>query len=177
MVCCVWLYAVQCCEGRKSSIRMVTCFTLGASIVALIAQWQSVRLQIQFSSVACILYRTMVLKKLMTVRNPQANAFIEWVHQTAANIIYMFDINNMEIKDNNPQSGIPAPTMFAIYLTAYTMSQYIPSQLVFGRDLILNISHKANWKSIQDHKQRLIYQNNIRENRNRIPYMYNVGPR
>ena len=41
------------------------------------------------------------------------------------------------------------------------------AQLVFGRDSILNITHKANWKLIRDRKQKLIKRNNERENRTR----------
>ena len=48
-------------------------------------------------------------------------------------------------------------------------------QLVFGRDSILNVAHTANWKLIQARKQRLIRQNNLQENRKRIPYQYKVG--
>jgi len=48
-------------------------------------------------------------------------------------------------------------------------------QLVFGRDAILNIAREANWKLIRDRKQKLIDQNNERENANRKPHTYNVG--
>ena len=48
-------------------------------------------------------------------------------------------------------------------------------QLVFGRDAVLNIQFKANWKMIKERKQNLIKQNNKRENLKRIPYQYKVG--
>ena len=116
-----------------------------------------------------------IKKKPITVRNPQANAIIERVHQTIANIIRTFDLNNTEVEEENPWSGILAATMFAIRSTVHTTSQYTPMQLVFGRDSILNVAHTANWKLIQARKQRLIRQNNLRENRKRIPYQYKVG--
>ena len=48
-------------------------------------------------------------------------------------------------------------------------------QLVFGRDAILNIQFKANWKLIKERKQQLIKQNNKRENSKRAPHQYQVG--
>jgi hypothetical protein len=45
-------------------------------------------------------------------------------------------------------------------------------QLVFGRDAILNTKFEANWKYIKERKQKMIERNNIKENKNRIPYTY-----
>jgi ribosomal protein L21E len=39
----------------------------------------------------------------------------------------------------------------------------------------LNVSFEANWQYIRDRKQRLITQNNQRENSRRIPHTYKVG--
>jgi hypothetical protein len=50
-----------------------------------------------------------------------------------------------------------------------------PSQLVFGRDAILNIKFDANWKLIRERKQRAINQNNQMENKKRIPHNFRVG--
>ena len=53
--------------------------------------------------------------------------------------------------------------------------QKSPGQLVFGRDMILNIEHKANWELIKKRKQQIIKKNNKRENSKRIPHTYQVG--
>ena len=55
------------------------------------------------------------------------------------------------------------------------MLQATPGQLVFGRDLILNIKHVADWNAILERKQKLIDQNNRRENSKRIQHKYRVG--
>ena len=39
----------------------------------------------------------------------------------------------------------------------------------------MNIKHKANWKFIRERKQKLIEQNNKKENAKRIPHDYKVG--
>ena len=53
----------------------------------------------------------------------------------------------------------------------------MPTQLVFGRDALLNVSFQADWQYIKDRKQKLIIQNNKRENAKRIPHTYGVEDR
>ena len=65
--------------------------------------------------------------------------------------------------------------MFAIRSTYHTTLQATPAQLVFGRDAILNVQFKANWTYIKERKQKLINENNRRENAKRQPYNYEVG--
>ena len=55
------------------------------------------------------------------------------------------------------------------------MTRATPSQLVFGRDALLNVSFEADWQYIKERKQKLIVQNNRKENKRRVPHAYNVG--
>ena len=50
-------------------------------------------------------------------------------------------------------------------------------QLVFGRDALMDIRFKADWKYIKQRKQEIIAKNNARENKQRIPHTYRVGDR
>jgi len=59
----------------------------------------------------------------------------------------------------------------AYYCTAHATS----AQLVFGRDAMLNASFQADWQFIKERKQRLIIQNNKRENAKQKPHTYNIG--
>jgi hypothetical protein len=63
----------------------------------------------------------------------------------------------------------------AIEGTYDTTLQATPCQLVFGRDMIHNISFRANWDQIQKRKQDIVNKSNQKENKSRIPYEYNVG--
>lgn len=116
-----------------------------------------------------------VKRKPITTRNPQANSIIERIHQTIGNMIRSFQIGQLEIDENDPFSGVLAATMFATRATYHTTTQATPSQLVFGRDAILNTKFDANWKLIRERKQRAINQNNRKENMRRIPHDYRVG--
>ena len=65
--------------------------------------------------------------------------------------------------------------MFAMRATVHTTNQATPMQLVFGRDAIMNIKFRADWKYIKQRKQQIIEQNNRKENSKRIPHQYQVG--
>jgi hypothetical protein len=79
----------------------------------------------------------------------------------------------MYLDEGDPWSGILAAAMFAIRATVHTTLQATPSQLVFGRDAILNIKFDADWRLIRERKQSIIKQKNKRENARRIPHKYN----
>ena len=77
--------------------------------------------------------------------------------------------------EDHPWDGILALVMFATRATIHTTLQATPSQLVFGRDAILNTRFEADWNIIRQRKQNMIQKNNQRENKSRINYQYIVG--
>jgi len=60
--------------------------------------------------------------------------------------------------------------------TVHTTARATPTQLVFGRDAMLNASFQADWQFIKEQKQRLIIQNNKRENAKQTPHKHDVHP-
>jgi len=52
----------------------------------------------------------------------------------------------------------------AMNSAVHTTARATPSQLVFGRDAMLNTSFQADWQFTKERKQRLVIQNNKREN-------------
>ena len=59
-----------------------------------------------------------------------------------------------------------------IDISYHTTSYAWPAS--FGCDMVLNIAHKANWKDIQDQKEKLIKYNNQKENAKRVKHEYHV---
>jgi len=116
-----------------------------------------------------------VENKPISSKNPQANAILERVHQTLGNIVRTFEIQDNYVDEEDPWKGILSAAAFAIRSTYHTTLQKTPGQLVFGRDMILNIKHTANWEYIRQRKQKRIAENNKRENAKRTPYTYQVG--
>ena len=84
-----------------------------------------------------------------SVRNTQAYAIVERVHQTIGNITCIFKIQQMDLDNENPWEGILSSTMFTIWSKVHTTTQHTPSHLVFGRDAILNINQETNWQLIK----------------------------
>jgi len=118
-----------------------------------------------------------IKKKPITTRNPQANAILERIHQTIGNMLRTLRVQEAEVDEEDPWSGILSAIAFATRATIHTTSRATPMQLVFGRDAIFNVKHLANWKYIQDRKQALINLNNKKENSSRRPHQYQVGAR
>ena len=113
--------------------------------------------------------------KPITVRNPQANAIVEQIHQVIGNIIRTFDLENNYIDEKDPFKGVLAATAFAVRSTYHTTLKKMPGQLVFGRDMIFNIQHVANWEFIRHNKQKHIDKNNKAENAKCQAHLYQKG--
>ena len=116
-----------------------------------------------------------IKKKPITVRNPQANAIVERIHQVLGNIIRTFELQENYLDEENPWKGILSAAAFAVRSTYHTTLQKTPGQLVFGRDMIFNVKHTANWEYIKARKQKIISKNNKLENAKRTPHTYTAG--
>ena len=119
-----------------------------------------------------------IQRKVITTRNPQANSIVERVHKT---IHQMLDACNIQDKNDLVEpfgfEGYLSAIRSAVNSIVHTTARATPTQLVYGRDKFLNVSFVADWQYIKERKQRLIVQNNRKENRRRTPHTYHVGDR
>jgi hypothetical protein len=115
------------------------------------------------------------MRKPITTRNPQANAMVECAHQTIHNLICSQQIKGMDDLPNGSWDGVLSTVGFAMRATIHTTTQATPAQLVFHRDVMHNVRFEADWQYIKERKQRLIHQNNKRENAKHKDHTYNVG--
>jgi len=101
---------------------------------------------------------------------------IERCHKTLHNMI-----RSAQIKDKRDLDsffgfkGVLAACWKAVNSTVHTTARATPSQLVFGRDAMLNATFQADWQFIKEQKQRLVIQNNKRENAKRKPHAHSAG--
>jgi hypothetical protein len=116
-----------------------------------------------------------IKRKPITVRNPQANAIVERIHQVIANMVRTFELETNYLDVDDPWKGILSATAFAVRSTYHTTLKKTPGQLVFGRDMIFNIQHVANWEYIRQNKQKVIEKNNKAENAKRVAHLYKEG--
>ena len=109
-----------------------------------------------------------------TSYNPQANSVLERIHQVLGNMLRTQQIED-NITSQQPWENFLAAAAWAIRSTHHTTLAATPGQLVFGRDMLLNIAFKANWESIRNKRQLSINTSNTKENKSRIPHTYSIG--
>ena len=90
-------------------------------------------------------------------------------------MVRTFELEDTYMDEDDPWAGTLAATAFAVRSTCHTTLQATPGQLVFGRDMIFNIKHVADWELIKRRKQERIKYNNKRENKKRTPHACDVG--
>ena len=98
---------------------------------------------------------------------------VQHAHQMLRNLIKSFKLQkNLYLSSDNLWSDILAAALFAQRIIPLFA---MPGQLIFGRDMILNMQYLADWNVIKARKQQLIRKNNIIKNSKRIPHQYKVG--
>ena len=113
--------------------------------------------------------------KPTTAYNPQGNSILERVHQVLGNAFRTFEMEKRELEGPNKWEPFCTAVAYAIRSTYHTTLQATPGQLVFGRDMILPIKHKADWAMIAQRKQDIINKSNRRENSKRVRHEYKPG--
>jgi hypothetical protein len=98
-----------------------------------------------------------------TIKNPAAN-IVERVHQTLGNLHRVYELEEYEFPCGDPWSNILASAAWAICSTFHTTLGATPGQLVYGQDMLFDLSLKANWKNIKERKRALIEDSNQRKN-------------
>jgi hypothetical protein len=110
-----------------------------------------------------------------TVKNPQANAPVERVHQVIRNMMVTKDLSERVLDYIDPWGATLSSIAWAIRASYHNTLQATPAQLVFGRDMIFNIATVVDWHALHNRKQTQVLRDNIRENDKRIEHEYNVG--
>ena len=110
-----------------------------------------------------------------TVKNPRANAILERVHGVLGNAVRAFNMDELELDPVDPWGEIMANIAWAVRSTYHTVIQASPGQTIFGRDMLFDLEHIPDWKSIRARRQAAIDRNTFQENYKRIDWDYKVG--
>ena len=116
----------------------------------------------------------------ISVRNPQANAVCERMHQTVANLISIFVHTNPPQTPQDAQNIVEdalASASHAYRSTIHTTLGISPGALVFNRDMLLDIPFVADLITLRNKRQLRIDENLRKENNRRRDYDYNIGDR
>jgi hypothetical protein len=115
-----------------------------------------------------------------SVKNPQANAICERMHQTVANTLRI--LTHVHVPQNIDQAHdmidtCLATALHAVRATVHRSLKISPGAFVFQRDMFLDIPLIANLEMIQQRRQVLIDERLRRSNMKRRSFDYNVGDR
>ena len=112
------------------------------------------------------------------VRNPQANAICERMHQTIGDILRVVLHTNPPQNINDANQVIDnalATCMHAMRCSVSAQIGTTPGAMVFGRDMIMDVPLLANLAAIRDGRQQMIDENLIKQNKKRIEHHFRVG--
>ena len=123
----------------------------------------------------CESYGIKTNHKPTSVKNPQANAILERVHQV---ITTMLRTTELDMADTVATSDIDAfltDTAWAIRSTYHTVLKASPGAAIFGQDMLFDIPFLADWNQIGDYRLHQTDLHTERENRSRCDWDYKVG--
>ena len=116
----------------------------------------------------------------ISVRNPQANAICERMHQTVANLIRVM------IHSHPPANLLAAAHLvddalatasYALRTTVHNTLGYSPGSIVFNRDMVLDVPYIADLHLLRYKRQQRIDHNLRTANNRRYNFDYVVGGR
>ena len=122
------------------------------------------------------LIKTYGLKgKPTTIKNPQANAILERVHQVIGNMLRTAEIDMSETVTAENISEFVCNVAWAIRSTHHTVLKSTPGAAIFGRDMLFDIPFIADWNKIGEYRQAQTDRNTMLENKGRYDHDYVVG--
>jgi hypothetical protein len=117
-----------------------------------------------------------IKRKVISTWNLKVNAIVEHAYQILGNLIRSFQLQHKPYYDpDDPWGGILMAVAFALWSMYHTTLQVTPGQLIYGRDMVLNVQHLTDWTVIKAHKQQIICKSNQMEKSKWIPHHYQVG--
>ena len=102
------------------------------------------------------------------MKNPQANAICERLHQTVTNVLR--PLLHMHLPQNVDEAALIVDTalqtaVYSAHTAIHSMLKISPGALAFHRDMLLNIPLIADLQLLRDKRQALIDQQLMRTNR------------
>ena len=111
------------------------------------------------------------------VKNPQANAMLEHVHQVIGQMLCTSELDMADSISSDDVNVFLDNAAWAICSTYHTVLKASPGAAIFGRDMLFNIPFIADWCKIGEHRQSLADRDNMRKNKWRIDFDYKIGDR
>jgi hypothetical protein len=114
-------------------------------------------------------------RKPTTIRNTQANAICERVHQVLGHMMHTSEIDMAESVEPTDIDTFIDNAAWATHSTYHTVLTASPGAAIFGHNMLFGKPFIADWKQIGEHRQHQIDLSNERENKTNVNYDYKVG--
>ncbi len=108
--------------------------------------------------------------KPTTIKNPQANAICERVHQVLGTMMRTAEIDMADSIHPADIDSFIDNAVWAIRSTFHTVFKASPGAAIFGRDMLFDIPFIADWNKIGDYRQRQTDRSNTRINSKHVDY-------
>jgi hypothetical protein len=108
-----------------------------------------IKLNFEYLCVTCT-----IKCKLATIKNPQANAILERLHQVLAQMLCTSKLDMAETITPDDVGVFLDNAAWAICSTYHTVLKASPGVAIFGRDVLFDILFITDWNKIGDYRQR-----------------------
>jgi hypothetical protein len=121
----------------------------------------------------CITYG--IKRKPTRIKNPQANAILERLHQVLAQMLRTSKLDMAETITPNDINIFLDNAAWAIHSTYHTVLKASPGAAIFGCNMLFDIPLIADWNKIGDYRQRQTDLNTAGKNSKQVDYDYKVS--
>ena len=94
-----------------------------------------------------------IKRKPTSVKNPQANAILERVHQVIMTMLCTAELDMADTVDTSDIAAFLTNAAWAIRSTYHTVLKASPGAAIFGRDMLFDIPFLADWNKIGEYRQ------------------------
>jgi hypothetical protein len=105
--------------------------------------------------------------KPTSVKNPQANAILEQLHQVSTTLLCTTELEMVNTVATSDIDAFVTDAAWTISSTYHTVLKASPGAAIFGWDMWFDIQFLADWNKIGDHRQHKTDLNTERENLSR----------
>ncbi len=116
-----------------------------------------------------------IKRKPTMIKNPQANAILECLHQVLAQMLRTAELDIAETVAPNDVDVKLDNMAWAICSTYHTVLKASPGTAIFGCDMLFDIPFIADWNKLEDYWQCQSYLNMVHKNSKQLDYDYKVG--
>jgi hypothetical protein len=116
-----------------------------------------------------------IKRKPTTIKNPQANAICERIHQVLGTMMRFSEIDMAQSVEPADIDTFIDNAAWAIRSTYHTVLKASPGALIFGHDMLFDVPFIADWKQIGEFRQSITDCNSDNKNKKRVDYDYKVG--